>query len=81
MSEESEEITESTEQTQADLESPAADMEPESESEIQSDVPATITETKIDEEDLEDSGNGESELGETPNVESPDSEPDSEEDK
>ena len=80
-SEESEEITESTEQTQADLESPAADMEPESESEIQSDVPATITETKIDEEDLEDSGNGESELAETPNVESPDSEPDSEEDK
>ena len=76
VSEESEEITESTEQTQADLESPAADMEPASESEIQSDVPATITETKIDEEDLEDSGNGESELEETPNVESPDSEED-----
>ena len=80
-SEESEEITESTEETQADLESPASDTEPESESEIQSDVTATITETKIDEEDLEDSGNGESELAETPNVESPDSEPDSEEDK
>ena len=78
-SEESEEITESTEETQADIESPAADTEPESE--IHSDVSATITETKIDEEDLEDSGNGESELVETPNVESPDSEPDSEEDK
>ena len=78
VSEESEEITESTEQTQADLESPAADMEPESESEIQSDVPAAITETKIkeDEEDPEDSGNAESELAETPNVESPDSEED-----
>ena len=77
-SEESEEITESTEQTQADLESPAADTEPESESEIQSDVPAAITETKIkeDEEDPEDSGNAESELAETPNVESPDSEED-----
>ena len=77
-SEESEEITESTEQTQADLESPAADMEPESESEIQSDVPAAITETKIDgdEENPEDSGNAESELAETPNVESPDSEED-----
>ena len=75
-SEESEEITESTEQTQADLESPASDTEPESESEIQSDVSATITETKIDEEDLEDSGNAESEPEETPNVESPDSEED-----
>ena len=80
-SEESEESAESTEQTQVDPESPAADTEPESESEIQSDVPAAITETKIDDEDLEDSGNGESELAETPNVESPDSEPDSEEDK
>ena len=81
VSEESEEITESTEQTQADLESPAADTDTESESEIQSDGPATITGTKIDEEDLEDSGNGESELAETPNAESHDSEPDSEEDK
>ena len=82
-SEESEEINESTEQTQVDLESPAADAEPESEPEIQSDVSATITETKIDEE--EDSGNAESQLAETPNLESPDSEsdsePDSEEDK
>lgn len=77
-SEESEEIAESTEQTQVDPESPAADTEPESESEIQSDVPAAITETKIkeDEEDPEDSGNAESELAETPNVESPDSEED-----
>ena len=76
--EESEEIAESTEQTQVDPESPAADTEPESESEIQSDVPAAITETKIkeDEEDPEDSGNAESELAETPNVESPDSEED-----
>ena len=74
--EESDEITESTEQTQVDQESPAADTE--SESEIQSDVPAAITETKIkeDEEDPEDSGNAESELAETPNVESPDSEED-----
>ena len=40
--------------------------------------PAGITETKIDEqeEDPEDSGNAESELAETPNVESPDSEED-----
>ena len=77
-SEESEEIAESTEQTQVDPESPAADTEPESESEIKSDVPAAITETKIkeDEEDPEDSGNAESELAETPNVESPDSEED-----
>ena len=77
-SEESEEIAESTEQTQVESESPAADTEPESESEIQSDVPAAITETKIkeDEEDPEDSGNAESELAETPNVESPDSEED-----
>ena len=73
-SEESEEIAESTEQTQVDPELPAADTE----SEIQSDVPAAITETKIkeDEEDPEDSGNAESELAETPNVESPDSEED-----
>ena len=73
-SEESEEIAESTEQTQVDPELPAADTEPE----IQSDVPAAITETKIkeDEEDPEDSGNAESELAETPNVESPDSEED-----
>ena len=75
-SEESEEIAESTEQTQVDPESPAADTEPESEPEIQSDVPAAITETKIDEEDPEDSGNTESELAETPNVESPDIEED-----
>ena len=75
-SEESEEIAESTEQTQVDPESPAADTDSESESEIQSDVPAAITETKIDEEDPEDSGNAESELAETPNVESPDSEED-----
>jgi len=74
----SEEIDESTEQTQVDPESPAADTESESESEIQSDVPATITETKIDgdEENPEDSGNAESELAETPKVESPDSEED-----
>ena len=73
-SEESEEIAESTEQTQVDSESPAADTEPE----IQSDVPAAITDTKIDgdEENPEDSGNAESELAETPNVESPDSEED-----
>jgi len=73
-SEESEEIAESTEQTQVDPELPAADTEPE----IQSDVPAAITETKIDgdEENPEDSGNAESELAETPNVESPDSEED-----
>ena len=75
-SEESEEIADSTERTQVDSESPAADTEPESEPEIQSDVPAAITETKIDEEDPEDSGNTESELAETPNVESPDSEED-----
>ena len=73
-SEESEESAESTEQTQVDPELPAADTEPE----IQSDVPAAITETKIDgdEENPEDSGNAESELAETPNVESPDSEED-----
>ena len=75
-SEESDEITESTEQTQVVAESPAADTEPESGSEIQSEVTVTITETKIDEEDPEDSGNAESELEETPNVESPDSEED-----
>ena len=77
-SEESEEIAESTEQTQVDPESPAADIELESEPEIKSDVPAAITETKIDgdEENPEDSGNAESELAETPNVESPDSEED-----
>jgi len=75
-SEESIETTESTEQAQVDLESPVMDTEPESESEIQSEVPATITGTKLDEEDLEDSDNAESELEETPNVESPDSEED-----
>ena len=75
-SEESDEIIESTEQTQVVSESPAADTEPESGSEIQSEVTVTITETKIDEEDPEDSGNAESELEETPNVESPDSEED-----
>ena len=70
----SEEIAEAIEQTQVDPQLPAADTEPE----IQSDVPAAITETKIDgdEENPEDSGNAESELAETPNVESPDSEED-----
>ena len=80
-SEAPDDIDESAEQTQVDLESPVTDTAPESESEIQSEVPATITETKLDEEDLEDSGNVESELAETPNVESHDCDPDSEEDK
>ncbi|MEC9293149.1 MAG: 30S ribosomal protein S18 [Chloroflexota bacterium] len=73
-SEESNETAESTDQTQGDLGSPVMDTEPESEIEIPLEVPAVVTETKLDEEDQEDSNHVESESQETPNVESPDSE-------
>ena len=75
-SEESDETTESTEQTQVDLEPTVTDTDEQSESEIQSETPATTIGAKLDEEDQEDLDNVESESEETPNVESPDSEED-----
>ena len=75
-SEESEEIAESTEQTQVDLEPTVTDTDEQSESEIQSETPATTIGAKLDEEDQEDLDNVESESEETPSVESPDSEED-----
>ena len=79
-SEESNEVTESTEQNQVDVEPPVIDTDAEPQSEIQSEAPETIIETKSDEEDdqgdEEDSNNVASESGENPDGESGDSEED-----
>ena len=76
-SEESNEVTESTEQNQADVESPVINTDAEPELEIQSEASETIIEAKSDEEgDDEDSNNVASESGENTDAESDDSEED-----
>lgn len=76
-SEESNEVTESTEQNQADVESPVIVTDAEPELEIQSEASETIIEAKSDEEgDDEDSNNVASESGENTDAESDDSEED-----
>ena len=72
-SEESNEVTESTEQNQVDVESPVIDTDAEPETEIQSEASETIIEAKSDEED---SNNVASESGENIDGESDDSEED-----
>ena len=72
-SEESNEVTESTEQNQADVESPVINTDAEPELEIQSEASETIIEAKSDEED---SNNVVSESGENIDGESDDSEED-----
>ena len=72
-SEESNEVTESTEQNQVDVESPVIDTDAEPETEIQSEASETIIEAKSDEED---SNNVASESGENIDAESDDSEED-----
>tara|TARA_B100000809_G_C15118868_1_gene523492 strand:+ start:705 stop:1256 length:552 start_codon:yes stop_codon:yes gene_type:complete len=76
-SEESNEVTESTEQNQVDVEAPVIDTDAEPELEIQSEASETIIEAKSDEEgDDEDSNNVASESGENTDAESDDSEED-----
>lgn len=72
-SEESNEVTESTEQNQVDVESPVIVTDAEPELEIQSEASETINEAKSDEED---SNNVASESGENIDGESDDSEED-----
>ena len=79
-SEESNEVTESTEQKQVDVESPVIVTDAEPELEIQSEASETIIEAKSDESgeegDDEDSNNVASESGENTDAESDDSEED-----
>ena len=79
-SEESNEVTESTEQNQADVESSVINTDAEPELEIQSEASETIIEAKSDESgeegDDEDSNNVASESGENTDAESDDSEED-----
>jgi small subunit ribosomal protein S18 len=81
-SEESNEVTESAEQNQADVESSVINTDAEPELEIQSEASETIIEAKSDEEgddeegDDEDSNNVTSESGENTDAESDDSEED-----
>ena len=84
-SEESNEVTESTDQNQVDVESPVIDTDAEPELEIQSEASETIIEAKSDESDEEgddeegddeDSNNVTSESGENTDAESDDSEED-----
>ena len=76
-SEESNEVTESTDQNQVDVESPVIDIDAGPELEIQSEASETITEAKSDEGgDDEDSNNVASESGENTDAESDDSEED-----
>ena len=79
-SEESNEVTESTEQNQVDVESPVIVTDAEPELEIQSEASETIIEAKSDESgeegDDEDSNNVTSESGENTDAESDDSEED-----
>ena len=79
-SEESNEVTESTEQNQVDVESPVIVTDAEPELEIQSEASETIIEAKSDESgeerDDEDSNNAASESGENTDAESDDSEED-----
>jgi len=76
-SEESNEVAESTEQNQVDVQSSVIDTDAEPELEIQSEASETIIEAKSDEEgDDEDSNNVASESGENTDAESDDSEED-----